>query len=52
MDSLDDICGCPGASGLVTRKYTEDEINTIYSQLEKIQIFLKNSQNKVITLKR
>ena len=41
MDSMDDASGNPGSSGLVSKNYTEEEVNTTVSELEKVTKFSK-----------
>ena len=48
MNSMDDASENPGSSGLVSKKYTEVEVNTIVSELEKVKLFFKNSRKKSI----
>ena len=37
MDSMDDAIGKPGSSGLVSKMYTDSEVNKIVSELEKVK---------------
>ena len=43
MDSMDDASGNPGSSGLVSKKYTEDEVKTIVSKLEKLKKYFSKT---------
>ena len=52
MDSMDDASGNPGSSGLVSKNYTEDEVNTIVSELEKVKKFSQKQSEEIDNLKK
>ena len=51
MDSMDDASGNPRSSGLVSKKYTEDEVNTIVSGLEKVKNCSQKQSEEIDHLK-
>ena len=52
MDSMVDASGNPGSSGLVSKKFTEDEVNTIVSELEKVENFSQKQSEEIDNLKK
>ena len=52
MDSMDDASGNPGSSGLVSKKYSKDEVNTIVSELEKVKNFSQKQSEEIDNLKK
>ena len=52
MDSMDDASGNPGSLRLVSKKYTEDEVNTIVSELEKVKKFSQKQCEEIENLKK
>ena len=52
MDSMDEASGNPGSSGLVIKNYTEDEVNAIVSELEKVKKFSQKQSEEIDNLKK
>ena len=52
MDSMDDASGKSGSSGLVSKMYTEDEVNTIVSELEKVKNVSRKQSEEIDNLKK
>ena len=51
-DSMDDASGNTGSSGLVSKKYTEDLVNTIVSELEKVKNASQKQSEEIDKLKK
>ena len=49
---MDDASGNPGSSGLVSKKYTEDAVNTIVSKLEKVINFSQKQSEEINKFKK
>ena len=49
---MDDASGNPGSLRLVSKKYTEDEVNTIVSELEKVKKFSQKQCEEMENLKK
>ena len=52
MDSMDDASGNPGSSGLVSKNYTDDEVNTIVFEPEKILKISQKQSEEIDNLKK
>ena len=52
MDSMDDASGNPGSSGLVSKNCKEDEVNTIVSELEKVEKFSQKQSEDIDNIKK
>ena len=52
MNSMDDASGNPGYSVLVSKRYTEDEVNTIVSELEKVKNVSQKQSEEIDNLKK
>ena len=49
---MDDASGKPGSSGLVSKTYTGDEVNTIDSELKKVKNFSRKQSEEIDNLKK
>ena len=52
MDSMDDASGNPGSSSLASKKYTEEEVKTIVSELEKVKSSSQKQSDAIDNLKK